>query len=159
MFLWSQTRLLRAETKTMHLMNAVILGVKAIALLLAIGRTIPSRLLDISRLLRLLRYPSGRAIARGASAAFGRTAPTRMRRTRRRFEYPRRTCTPSGSLLASISTHARVKHSYIKVQTASVKLSSQGCRKWTWANFNSQQFLWHSCKNHTNHKLLIFTPL
>ena len=39
------------------------------------------------------------------------------------------------------------------------KLSSQGCRKWTWANFNSQQFLWHSCKNHKNHKLLIFTPL
>ena len=75
---------------------------------LAIGRTIPSRLLDISRLLRLLRYPSGRAIARGASAAFGRTAPTRMRRTRRRFEYPRLSCTPTGSLLASISTHASV---------------------------------------------------
>jgi hypothetical protein len=40
--------------------------------------------IDISRLLRLLRYPSGRAIARGASADEGRTAPTRMRRVRRR---------------------------------------------------------------------------
>jgi hypothetical protein len=37
----------------MHPYEWGILGVKAIALLLAIGRTIPSRLLDISRLLRL----------------------------------------------------------------------------------------------------------
>jgi hypothetical protein len=39
----------------MHPYEWGILGVKAIALLLAIGRTIPSRLLDISRLLLLLR--------------------------------------------------------------------------------------------------------
>ncbi len=50
MVLRSQTRLLRAETKTMHPYEWGILGVKAIALLLAIGRTISSRLLDISRL-------------------------------------------------------------------------------------------------------------
>jgi len=40
-----------------------------------------------------------------------------------------------------------------------IKLSRLGCRKWTWANFNSQQFLWRSCKNHKNHKSIIFTPL
>jgi len=66
----------------------------------------------------LAAQDSGRAIARGASADEGPTAPTSWRRTRRRFEYPRLSCTPSGSLLASISTHARVKHSFIKVQTA-----------------------------------------
>ena len=43
----------------MHPYEWGILGVKAIALLLAIGRTIPSRLLDISRLLRLLRRIAG----------------------------------------------------------------------------------------------------
>jgi hypothetical protein len=59
MFLRSQTRLLRAETKTMHPYEWGILGVKAIARRLAIGRTIPSRLLDISRLLRLLRRIAG----------------------------------------------------------------------------------------------------
>jgi len=48
-------------------MNAVILGVKAIALLLAIGRTISSRLLDISRLQN--RKQEGKARSRRASAA------------------------------------------------------------------------------------------
>ena len=43
MFLRSQTRLLRAETKTMHPYEWGILGVKAIAPGLAIGRTISSR--------------------------------------------------------------------------------------------------------------------
>ena len=42
MFLRSQTGLLRAEIKTMHPYEWGILGVKAIALLLAIGRMIPS---------------------------------------------------------------------------------------------------------------------
>ena len=88
-----------------------------------------------------------------------RTAPTRMRRARRRSIVKAAVLSPTGSLLASISTHARVKHSSIKVQTASVKLSSLGFRECARANSNSQQFLWHSCKNHKNHKLLIFTPL
>jgi len=112
----------------MHPYEWGILGVKAIALGWLSDERFP-RACSTSADCFACKQDSGRAIARGASAAFGRTAPTRMRRTRRRFEYPRLSCTPTGSLLASISTHARVKHSYIKVQTASVKLSSQGCRK------------------------------
>lgn len=48
---------------------------------LAIGRTIPSRLLDISRLLRLQTGGQG-AIASGIRRRYS-TAPTRMRRARR----------------------------------------------------------------------------
>ena len=72
----------------------------------------------------------------------------------------------TSSLLASISTQRASVHRASKAyrgrqnpNSERVKLSTQGCPECAITNFNSQQFLWHSCKNHKNHKLIIFTPL
>src|SRR4028118_14787 len=117
MFLRSQTGLLRAETKTMHPHECGILGGKGVGLGWLSHERFP-RACSTSADCFACKQDSGRAKARGASAAFGRTAPTRMRRARRRFEYPRLSCTPTGSLLASISTHASECTASVKVQTA-----------------------------------------
>ena len=82
MFLRSQTWLLRAEIKTMHPYEWGILGVKAIALLLAIGRTISSRS-STSAGCFACKQDSGRAKALGIRRRC-RTAPTGLRRARRR---------------------------------------------------------------------------
>ena len=66
----------------MHPYEWGILGVKAIALLLAIGRTIPSQSLTSAGCFAC-KQDSGRAIASGIRRQC-RTAPTGLRRTRRR---------------------------------------------------------------------------
>ena len=125
---------------------------------LAIGWTIPTRLLDIRRLL-LSKQDSGRAKVLGIRRQC-RTAPTRMRRARRR-SIVKAAALYTNWLAPSfnIDSRSRQVQFYRSPNSERAKLPSLGCRKWTIANFNSQQFLWHSCKNHTNHKLIIFTPL
>ncbi len=126
---------------------------------LAIGRTISSRLLDISRLLRLLRRIAG--------------ARSRVGHPPLSAEQHQLACLVPGDALSiqgePVHQLARSWLQYrltlasstvlSKSKQPRAKLSSLGCPECVIANFNSQQFLWHSCKNHKNHKLLIFTPL
>ena len=82
MFLWSQTWLLRAETKTMHPYECGNPKCKAIAPGLAIGRMISSRS-STSIGCFACKQDSGRAKALGVRRRC-RTAPTGLRRARRR---------------------------------------------------------------------------
>jgi hypothetical protein len=158
MVLWSQTWLLRAETKTMHPYECGNPKCKAIA----------SGWLSDERLPHHHRHQSAASLAAqdsGRAKALGirhqcRTAPTRMRRARRR-SIVKAAALYTNWLAPSfnIDSRSRQVQFYQSPNSERAKLPSLGCRKWTIANFNSQQFLWHSCKNHKIHKLLIFTPL
>jgi hypothetical protein len=157
MFLWSQTRLLRAETKTMHPYECGNPKCKAIAL----------GWLSNERFPRDHRHQPVASLAnRRARRDRVRHPPPILNSTNSNASCPatlhRKGGCPVHQLARSwLQYWLTLASSTVisKSKQPRAKLWSLDCRKWTWANFNSQPFLWHSCKNHTNHKLLIFTPL
>ena len=130
---------------------------KAIALLLAIGRTIPSRS-STSAGCFACKQDSGRTKALGIRRRC-RTAPTGLCRTRRR-SIVKVAVLYTNWLAPGFNIDSRSRQAqFYQSPNCLCQTFEPWLSLWPIANFNSQQFLWHSYKNHTNHKLIIFTPL